>query len=301
MSETKGAPGGGPAGSRDDPLPAYFSHHKCATMYVNGILERLCRENGLRFRSFDDAGGFDRDLAGYLDRHPVDFLSYINARWEHVRRLDQVVGFHVIRDPRDVLVSAYFSHLHTHESGAWPELAEHRRRLRSASKEEGLHLQIEFISDVFEALQGWDYGSDGILELTFEELTARPYRTFLRVFDHLGVLDERDLGLRRQLGYVVRGLWNQAVVLADGPDLLRLRRRSVPGERLLAVVYQNRFDRKTGGRRPGEEDRSSHYRKGVPGDWRNHLERSHLQELDRRFPELFGRTGYTRSAPGTTA
>lgn len=279
------------------PLPAYFSHHKCATMWVNGILERLCRENGLRFRSFDDAGQFGHDLPGHLGRHPVDVLSYINARWEHVRRLDDVVGFHVVRDPRDILVSAYFSHLNSHETAAWPELEEHRRRLRSASKSDGLFLEMEFSADVFDAIRGWEYGAEGILELTFAEITTRPYRTFLRVFRHLGLLDDRDLGLRRELGYVVRGLWNQAIEAANAPRSLLSRRRSIPGERLLAVVYRNRFDRKAGGRSRGEEDPESHYRKGVAGDWRNHLDDGHLEELDRRFPGLTDAVGHA-DAPG---
>jgi hypothetical protein len=267
-------------------LPAYFSHHKCATMWVNGILERLCRENGLRFRSFDDASQFGGDLPGHLEREPVDLLSYINARWEHVRRLDDVVGFHVVRDPRDILVSAYFSHMNSHRTEAWPELEEHRRQLRSASKRDGLFLEIEFSADVFDAIRGWDYGSEAVLELTFEEITTRPYRTFLRVFEHLGLLDDRDLGLRRQLGYVARGLWNQVIDTADAPRSLLSRNRSIPGERLLAVVYQNRFDRKAGGRSRGEEDPGSHYRKGVAGDWRNHLDDEHLDELELRFPGL---------------
>lgn len=298
---TRGAAAvGGTGGDGSDaPLPAYFSHHKCATMYVNGILERLCRENGLVLRTFDDAGEFGGDLAGHLERRPVDVLSYINARWEHVRDLDEVVGFHVIRDPRDILVSAYFSHLHSHETRAWPELEEHRRRLRSASEREGLFLQIDFISDVFEALRAWKYEADGILELTFEELTTRPYATFLRVFEHLGLLDDGGFGLRRQLGYAVRGLWNQALDLAGAPRSLRARRRSIPGERLLAVVYQNRFDRKSDGRSRGEEDPESHYRKGVAGDWRNHLDRAHVEELERRFPGLLDVTGY--AGPGARA
>lgn len=287
-----GSGGAGRGPGREGRLPAYFSHHKCATMYVTGILERLCLENGLRFRSYDDASQFDRDLPGHLASRPLDFLAYINAEWEHVRALDDVVGFHVIRDPRDILVSAYFSHLHTHATDAWPELEHHRERLASTSKAEGLHLQIDFISDVFEALAGWDYGAEGILELTFEELTTRPYETFLRVFEHLWMLDGSGGGIRRQLGHLASGLWNQAAALAGAPRFLVRRRTSIPGDRLLAVVYEHRFDRKAGGRSRGEEDRGSHYRKGVSGDWRNHLGPGHLAALDERFPDLLDVTGY---------
>ena len=41
--------------------------------------------------------------------------------------------------------------------------------------------------------------------------------------------------------------------------------------RLNDLVRSKDFERASGGRRPGEEDRSSHYRKGIVGDWKNHF------------------------------
>lgn len=265
-------------------------------MYVSAIIERLCLENGLEFASFHDSGEFGGDLEAHLRERSVDFLAYINARWEDVSSLGGVPAFHVVRDPRDVLVSAYFSHLNTHQTDDWPELESHRRRLRSVNQEEGLLLEMEFSAGVFEDMVSWDYESDHVLELTFEELTGAPYRTFLRVFEHLGLLDDRAFGLRRHVGYAARGLWNQAVSLA-GDRAPRIRNRRIPGGRILSVAYDNRFSRRAGGRRPGTEDRGSHYRRGEPGDWRRHLTERHLEAFRDRFPELLEATGYARRGP----
>lgn len=67
----------------------------------------------------------------------TDVLCYVNAEIGSVRPLRDYRGFHVIRDPRDVGVSGYFSHLHSHPIGDWYELAEHRRELQSLPRHEG--------------------------------------------------------------------------------------------------------------------------------------------------------------------
>ena len=40
------------------------------------------------------------------------------------------------------------------------------------------------------------------------------------------------------------------------------------------------FSRLTGGRDPGSEDRQSHFRKGVVGDWKNHLQETTVEQID---------------------
>ena len=57
------------------------------------------------------------------------------------------------------------------------------------------------------------------------------------------------------------------------------------------IIQRNRFERLTigkriwqNGRTPGQEDRNSHFRKGIVGDWRNFFKEEHKQ----RFKELAG-------------
>lgn len=268
----------------------YLSHHKCATMYANSILGRVCSELGLRKRTGYAPEDFGGDLAFAGQRQP-DLVCYLDAEWEAVSDLEGLRGVHVVRDPRDILVSAYFSHLHSHQTESWPELREHRERLGEVSKEEGLYLEMEFTGYVFEAMQRWEYDRDGVLEAKFEELSERPFEFWLRVMNHLNLLDDGDFGLRRSLRYDVKGLLNRAGRrLGWWPRCLSADR--IPAQRLLGIVYDNRFEKKAGGRASGEADPESHYRKGEPGDWKNHLTDDHLEEFDRRFPRLLEKTGY---------
>jgi len=74
----------------------------------------------------------------------------------------------VIRDPRDMIVSGYFSHLKSHSEQDWPELTEHRKRLQSLSKEDGLLAELDFSRQFLDDLATWSYSDPNILELRFD-------------------------------------------------------------------------------------------------------------------------------------
>jgi hypothetical protein len=81
--------------------------------------------------------------------------------------------------------------------------------------------------------------------------------------------------------------------LSSRPHLGSLRRPiPVSGETLLGIVYAQRFAAKAKGRRAGEENVQSHYRKGVAGDWINHFTPEHVEAFKERFGDLVQRLGY---------
>ncbi|MEX1061039.1 MAG: hypothetical protein WED13_08455, partial [Methyloceanibacter sp.] len=93
-------------------------------------------------------GQFGSRLDQFVRDNDYGFLSYINADRAFIKQLDMPFrAVHVIRDPRDVVVSAYFSHLHSHPTSGWPELIDFRGKLTSLSTKEGLLAEFEFITD----------------------------------------------------------------------------------------------------------------------------------------------------------
>jgi hypothetical protein len=289
---------------------AYFGHHKCASTWVWEILYKVCREAGLVHRLVVDPATpsgtgpltdyrttFARaDLGRYLREQGVDVVSCITADRAHVDGLRQggagLRGFHVIRDPRDILVSAYFSHRNSHPTDGLDHLAEHRERLKAVSKDEGLLLEMDFSSAELHALQEWDYESEGILEVKMETLTAHPYSTFLSIFQHLDLMDwEGQPLMRHKARAFAQTTLNR---LSTRHPLFAPLRRPLPitGDMLLGRIYDDRFEKKSGGRRVGKSDASSHYRKGKAGDWRNHFTPVHAEAFLDRFGDLLVRTGY---------
>lgn len=69
----------------------------------------------------------------------------------------------------------------------------------------------------------------------------------------------------------------------------------IPAEVILGIVYRNRYE-KVAGREKGEEDPSSHYRKGKAGDWCNYFTPYHVRVFKEMFPELVTKLGYEESS-----
>ena len=76
--------------------------------------------------------------------------------------------------------------------------------------------------------------------------------------------------------------------------LLEHCRIEVSPQKFREVILANRFEARTGGRKPGEEDVHSHERKGVAGDWRNHFTNRVADAFKKRYAELLVATGYER-------
>src|SRR5262249_29817599 len=137
------------------PLPhlvAFFGHHKCASTWVHSILAPVCAEAGWKLAYLYDETSFGNDLAAYVRQNAVDVVSYVNADARFLKALPPHRAFHVVRDPRDLTVSAYFSHRNSHPTRDWPALLDHRARLQKLDKDEGLLAEMEFDRDWIEEM-----------------------------------------------------------------------------------------------------------------------------------------------------
>lgn len=168
----------------------------------------------------------------------------------------------MLRDPRDQLVSRVY-HIRRDPGHVWHEA------FQQMSDEEAMVACIEGRDGLPSAAtmvalpQGWLESGTPLVALRYEALLAEPERELGRVLAHVGVV--------------------------ASPRLIR------------TIVARNRFERLSAGRRfwqsgrpRGSEDPSSHYRKGIAGDWRNHF----TPDVVRRFKAALGPTlvemGYER-------
>jgi hypothetical protein len=163
--------------------------------------------------------------------------------------------FVVIRDLRDTLVSGYFSIRYSHPT-EMPHVAELRSQLETRGLEEGLIHLFDGFTDLCAAVQGtWMESGDPMLR--YEDLLV----------DDVKQLEE---------------------VLLDYCGL------PVSCREFRKKVEATRFEKLSGGRRLGEEDRFSHYRKGLPGDWRTHFTPRVTELFKRRYGDVLIYAGYEK-------
>lgn len=249
----------------------------------------------MRFRAVYDESGFDGDLVHFLKEHDVDFLSHGNADISHIAGLTSHRGVHIIRDPRDIAVSAYFSHLHSHSVKEWSALEEYRDKLRGMTKEDGLAAEIENRRAEFTQISDWNYNQPDVLEIKFEEMTTSNYDLIIRVFDHYKLLDTARYRTRHRIKELAFDVVDGISGSVGRKLTRRLRPDTVTGAELLGMAWRFRFQTLAGGRKEGDENIKSHFRKGAPGDWVNHFTDDHKALFKRLYPDLVVQLGYESS------
>ncbi len=270
----------------------FLGHHKCGTTWVIKYLYQLCGRINLRHQHYHSAKDFGFDLNKSLDA--IDFCSLTNAKYSYLEEIGDFKAFHVIRDPRDILVSAYFSHKNSHGTKYWPELIGHREKLQDMPLDEGLLYSFEFTEklkidgyncELINSIQHWDYDDDRIMELKFEDFIRHPYEYWINIFKFLNLLHQgSDLSLKRSIQYLL----SQRLPALFGTNF----KPSI--SMLLNTQYDNSFKRLSGGRTRGDSDAKSHFRKGLAGDWKNYFKEMHKDYFKKKYPGILVKLGYEK-------
>jgi hypothetical protein len=176
--------------------------------------------------------------------------------FESIDRPPDSRHFFVIRDLRDTLVSGYFSLKGSHPAYKLAAVNAMRDRLQELELEEGLmHTLEDWVPANAEIQRSWIESGQPIIR--FEDLLNDAEGILEPV-----LLDECELGISRR--------------------------------RLRKAIDRQSFERLSGGREPGQEDTSAHYRKGIAGDWRNYFTDSVKDAFKERYGHLLIAAGYER-------
>jgi len=261
-------------------------------MTLDAVVGAVCKRLGLKFYAVFDEEQFSLDLCEFARKKRIDFLGYGNADIEYVRQLPQHKGFHIVRDPRDIVVSAYFSHLYSHSTTHWKELETHRENLRELSLDDGISLEIAFRARSFRHMETWDYDQPDILEIRFEDYTRSNYETLIRIFSFLDLLDTDSYRFPARLMSVYRDISAYLSRRLDWRWPGRIGPERLPTPEMLAIAWRNSFQFRSKGREVGEEDTQSHYRKGKSGDWTEYFNESHKDLFKKLYPGLVPKLKY---------
>lgn len=106
--------------------------------------------------------------------------------YDEIEKTDRYRTFYVVRDPRDIAVSWYYSMLYTHDPVG--KVPMYRHKLEQLDASDGLAYCIRALHLKFAFMRSWwaNRSDPAVLLIRFEELTQHPSRVFDRVLTHCG-------------------------------------------------------------------------------------------------------------------
>jgi hypothetical protein len=173
----------------------------------------------------------------------IDYANYTN-----IPKMGKHKAFFVTRDPRDIVVSWYFSSRYSHiPIGDIPVI---REALNGMSIEDGMIYSIDYLEDfgLFSTLRSWaeaDRKDPNILIVRYEDIAGSDFAAFRQLFSELDI--------------------------------------RIPDNVLEELIGAYSFKRLSG-RREGVEDQKSHIRKGGAGSWKKYFD----GRIASRFEEVTG-------------
>jgi hypothetical protein len=240
------------------PTVVHLTHPKAGSTWITKLLHELFPRN-VAARGKLVAKASDGDLSkhrfekGWI--YPALFMSR-DAFLSHPE-LQDARRFVVIRDPRDTLVSLYFSLKYSHALENIERRKQARDELQDLSVEEGLAFLIENRGNSVAQMQrSWLSANEPILR--YEDLILRDAEIF-------GELLNRTLNI------------------------------PVAEDRLQAALEKCRFEN-VFKRKIGEVDINSHGRQGLPGDWKNHFTPPLRKAFHAKHGDLLISAGYERDS-----
>jgi hypothetical protein len=237
---------------RPDKLILIGTHHKTGTHWMANIFYSIAYVLHMRFVSRHES-----QLPRDFSLNAGDILHHSHSVFDFAS-LPAFRGLHMIRDPRDVIISGAFFHDSTSEE-AWLHVPEKRyggvsyqEKMRSlGSVSDKLRFEMDNIGgDTIAEMSDWRYDRTDIFEAKYEHfIGASDLRVFSELFHFLGF---------------------------GGPALP------------LCLEMAWRRSIFSGGVRPD----GGHIRSGERGQWRRHFTPEIAEAFLVRFPDILTKLGY---------
>lgn len=243
---------------------------KTASQWIRNVFSAtdIYRASGLlpyayeQFEGCDDRALQVRRFAQPFPLRRIISPLYINSEnFERMPKPAEYRAFFITRDPRDLVISHYFSSRYSHLK--MPSVVAERARFEGMSDEEGMLLHIEYMAQlgVFEALRSWamQRSNDEKVEIfRFEDLVGPDQLEWM-----MQVMRHCDI--------------------------------EVPKSSLESILQRLSFVKLSGGRQPGDENTSHKYRSGKHGDWKKYFDNKITQSYHDAAGDLAETLGYSGS------
>lgn len=238
---------------------------KSASQWIKGILADpiIFKNTGLKIHNLprevqQKLLTLTKDNYFELSLPERKIISPIYCYYENfqlMKKPENYRAFYVIRDPRDLLISQYYSMKNIHKRSAYFDNV--RPILNKLGKEEGIIFTIKKLVEnrYWERLRDWgNKGDINTIIIKYENLIGKSFPKGLRkILNHLKI--------------------------------------ELPEQEFNTLIRNHSFSKLTG-RKEGTESSASHLRKGISGDWKNHFTKEINDEFYLATQDLVDYLGY---------
>ncbi len=212
----------------------HTAHHKVGTSWFKNVLGAIAEEYGYLFvRENYDNLPRQRPIIIFQNRPLLDMNLLSDYR-----------GSHMIRDPRDIVISGYYYHLWTQERWAvtpirdlpanmedkWPLLPikkisdmSYQEYLKSLPREEGILAEMRRVSTtILKDIIEWNYRDPNIFEIKYEDIMTSEESIFREMFKHYRFKEDAvNKGCEIAMKYSFRNRSNRDVGEIESKSHLR--------------------------------------------------------------------------------
>jgi len=239
----------------------FFTLHKCASIYVGNILRKITKDAGMtaiKFPAYFFLFGNPEDVyqmkkAGkWTYKEKGYFYGPIRMWIPEIPNIDNYMIVLMLRDPRDVLVSLYFSTAYSHSI---PYENKKRAKEMFIDREKALNMTV----DEFVLEQADIYLSR--YQIYCKELLNKKNVLFTKYEDMI-------YDFKKWLGFILNFL-----------------KFEVKQETIEKIINKQDFDVQT-------EDITKHKRQVVPGDYKRKLQPATIKKLNLKYKVILERLDY---------
>ena len=245
-------------------MNVFLLYHKCASQWIKTVFWRLDVQNEFLFmgnREPEKVNRVLRDNIGNVTTYRDKKIYITDATfpgvgmWENINIEDEKFKslfppisktVTVIRDPRDIIVSGYYSHKKSHPviEGMWKDLPVQRSVLLKLNTEEGLLSTIDFLDHQFNNLK--HLYKRKVTFFLFEDIVDNPYKLVKNILN----------------------VWGMKAT------------------NIKKVVDKFTLENLKSGKIKTPPFNSDHYRSGRPGEWKDVLSEKVLNKFHKKYPNL---------------
>lgn len=231
------------------------THHKTGTVWMQSIFKDISEKLGVEFVNYWKDKGLNSLKKGNRKKIILNYHSIFDM--ELLSNLDDLRMMHVVRDPRDVLISA--ACYHEKASEGWLHIP--REEFGGKTYQEAIlelkslpeKISFEMNNSTYQTIcdmVDWDYNRDDCIEVRYEDLFDDELLIiFTRVFEFLG-FEAHEIAYCRS-----------------------------------AAVKYSLFGKMS-------KRKNSHIRSGSTKQWKRHFSCELAREFCKRFPTALGTLGY---------